>query len=186
MNQAELTETIGACRKGDTRAFRAVVLEYQEMVFSLSLKMLCNEDEAKDAVQETFLRVWKKLDDYSPDKGKFSTWIYAIASRICLDRMKQRRHWLPLQDEMQPLRQFIDGGEERRLDSKEWVAVVEALVGRLGEKQRLVFTLSMLEGLDNEEIGQITELSAEKIKGNLYVARQKIKEQLKRLGYGTE
>ncbi len=186
MNQAELTETIGACRKGDTRAFRAVVLEYQEMVFSLSLKMLCNEDEAKDAVQETFLRVWKKLDDYSPDKGKFSTWIYAIASRICLDRMKHRRRWVALPEEELRFRPLFDNGAERRLEAREWLDLVKVLASKLGRKQQTVFTLSALEGLSHEEIAQITGLSAEKIKGNLYAARQKMKEQLKPLGYGTE
>ena len=49
MNQVELAQIIGACRKGDTKAFRTLVREYQEMVFSVSLKMLCDEDEAKDA-----------------------------------------------------------------------------------------------------------------------------------------
>ncbi|MDD6000586.1 MAG: sigma factor [Bacteroidales bacterium] len=46
------------CREGDKDAFRQVVMQYQRMVFSLALKMLCNEEEAKDTVQDTFVRVW--------------------------------------------------------------------------------------------------------------------------------
>ena len=47
------------CRAGDKEAFRQVVRQYQRMVFSLALKMLCNEEEAKDTVQDTFVRVWR-------------------------------------------------------------------------------------------------------------------------------
>lgn len=186
MNQAELTEIIESCRKGNARAFRILVLEYQERVFSVSLKMLCDEDEAKDAVQETFLRIWRRIGDYAPEKGNFSTWIYAIATRICLDRMKHRRRWVALPEEELRFRPLFDNGAERRLEAREWLGLVKVLASKLGRKQQTVFTLSALEGLSHEEIAQITGLSAEKIKGNLYAARQKIKEQLKLLGYGTE
>lgn len=60
------------CRKGDKKAFRAVVEQYEGMVFSLALKLLCDEDEAMDAAQETFIRVWlnmmtiRKSARYSP------------------------------------------------------------------------------------------------------------------------
>lgn len=47
------------CREGDKEAFRQVVRQYQRMVFSLALKMLCDEEEAKDTVQDTFVRVWR-------------------------------------------------------------------------------------------------------------------------------
>lgn len=186
MNQVELAQIIGACRKGDTKAFRTLVREYQEMVFSVSLKMLCDEDEAKDAVQETLLRVWRSIGNYSSEKAKFATWIYAIATRVCLDRMKHRRRRVAFPEEERLLRQLIDNDEERHLENREWASVVRVLSSHLGRKQQIVFTLSMLEGLDNEEIGRITGLTAEKIKSNLYVARQKIKKQLKLLGYGKE
>ena len=69
------------CQNGDREAFRSVVQTYQRMVFSLALKMLADEDEAKDVVQETFIRVWQKIGDYDV-RRPFATWLYTIASRL--------------------------------------------------------------------------------------------------------
>lgn len=74
------------CRNGDKTAFRWVVQTYQRMLFSLALKMLADEEEAKDVVQESFIRVWQNISDYDPQRS-FSTWLYTIASRLCLDRL---------------------------------------------------------------------------------------------------
>ena len=78
---------------------------------------------------------------------------------------------------------FNDNNPQRRLENKEWVQIVRLLAGRLSVKQRLVFTLCQLEGLETAEVERITGMSADKIKKNLYVARQTIREQLKKMGY---
>ena len=57
------------CREGDKEAFRQVVRQYQRMVFSLALKMLCDEEEAKDTVQDTFVRVWQNIGEYDTAKS---------------------------------------------------------------------------------------------------------------------
>ena len=77
------------CQQGDKQAFRWVVQTHQQMVFSLALKMLCDEEEAKDAVQETFIRVWQGIRDFDPQRT-FTTWLYTIASHLCLDRLKRK------------------------------------------------------------------------------------------------
>ena len=58
------SEILKRCQRGDKAAFRWVVQSYQRLVFSLALKMLCDEEEAKDIVQETFIRVWQNLESY--------------------------------------------------------------------------------------------------------------------------
>lgn len=57
------------CREGDKVAFRQVVRQYQRMVFSLALKMLCDEEEAKDTVQDTFVRFWQNIGEYDTAKS---------------------------------------------------------------------------------------------------------------------
>ena len=66
MAQTE-SEIISRCQCGDKAAFRWVVERYQRMLFSLALKMLANEEEAKDVVQETFIRIWKGIRNYDPE-----------------------------------------------------------------------------------------------------------------------
>ena len=176
-------DIISRCQQGDKDAFRWVVNTYQQMVFSLALKMLCDEEEAKDMVQETFIRVWQSIRNYDVQQT-FSTWVYTIASRLCLDRLKRLRRITALPDDEQVLRRFAsDGDDLLALENKEWVSIVRTLAEGLSSKQRLVFTLCQLEGLPSNEVEQITGLDAKQVKSNLYVARQTIRKRLTDLGY---
>ena len=176
-------DIISRCQQGDKEAFRWVVQTYQRMVFSLTLKMLCDEEEAKDMVQETFIRVWQSIRSYDPQKT-FSTWIYTIASRLCIDRLKRANRIVAQPEDQLTLRHFAsENDSQQSLENKEWVSIVRTIADGLSDKQRLVFTLCQLEGLPSAEVEQITGLDAKQVKSNLYVARQTIRKQLKKLGY---
>jgi RNA polymerase sigma-70 factor (ECF subfamily) len=183
MTQAE-SDIIIRCQGGDKDAFRWVVNTYQQMVFSLALKMLCDEDEAKDIVQETFIRVWLSMRDYDTQRT-FTTWLYTIASRLCLDRLKRKTHIVVLSGDERVLRRIAgDTDHQRTLENSEWVSIVRLMAAQLSPKQKLVFTLSHLEGLSSEEVEHITGMDARQVKSNLYEAKQKIRKRLKELGYG--
>ena len=176
-------QILSKCKEGDKTSFRWVVQAYQRRMFSLALKMLADEEEAKDVVQETFIRVWQRLGDYDTQRS-FTTWLYVIASRLCLDALRNMKRTSPMPADEQVLRHFAsDSATQRQLENREWVSIVRALADGLSPKQRLVFTLSQLEGLPSQEVEQVTGLSASQVKSNLYVARQTIRERLKRLGY---
>ncbi len=176
-------EIITRCQSGDKEAFRIVVKHYQRMVFSLSLKMLEDEEDAKDVTQETFLKVWLKLKEYD-FQHPLSTWIYTIASHLCLDRMKKCKRIQPLPEDESFFRAHLtESNAHNQLENKQWVSIVRNLADGLSDKQKLVFTLSHLEGLSSEEIESITNMDATQIKSNLYFARKNIRERLKRLGY---
>ena len=171
------------CQQGDKEAFRWVVQTHQQLIFSLALKMLCDEEEAKDMVQETFIRVWQNIRSYDL-RTTFSTWVYTIASRLCIDRLKRARRIVALPDDELALRRFAsDGDNQLALENKEWVSIVRTIAGELSDKQRLVFTLCQLEGLSSAEVEQITGLDARQVKSNLYIARQTIRKRLTDLGY---
>lgn len=168
------------CRDGDKGAFRWVVQTYQRMLFSLALKMLADEEDAKDVVQEAFIRAWQNITDYDPRRS-FSTWLYTIASRLCLDRLRRQK---PQPQDEQVLARFASETDtERTLENSEWMSIVRMLAAELSEKQRLVFTLCQLEGLSSAEVEEITEMDARQVKSNLYVARQAIRKRLIDLGY---
>jgi RNA polymerase sigma-70 factor (ECF subfamily) len=152
------------------------------MVFSVALKMLADEEEAKDIVQETFLRVWLNISKFDARRS-FTTWLYAIASRLCLDHLKSRTHVVAMPEDESVLRRYASADGQLELENREWVAIVRLLAEGLSPKQRLVFTLSQLEGLSSEEVEETTGLTAKQVKSNLYVARQTIREHLKNMGY---
>lgn len=182
MTQTE-RDIIIRCQQGDKQAFRWVVQTYQQMIFSLALKMLCDEEEAKDMVQETFLRVWQNIRDFDL-KRTFTTWLYTIASRLCLDWLKRKSRIVPLPEDELVLRNYVaDNDSQRTLENSEWISIVRLMADELSAKQKLVFTLCQLEGLLSSEVEQITGLDARQVKSNLFVARQTIRKRLTELGY---
>ena len=179
-------DIVERCKAGDRSAFRYVVQNCQGMVYSLSLKMLADVEEAKDVVQDTFIKVWQNLDSYD-EHYAFNTWVYTIASRLCLDRLRRVRPIGPVDADERVFETVADDTDpERQLESSEWVSVIKVLADELSGKQRLVFTLSQLEGLETEQIKEITGLDADQIKSNLYAAKKNIRERLIKMGYGKD
>ena len=185
MQQIE-ADIISRCKAGDKTAFRTVVQNCQGMVYSLSLKMLADIEEAKDVVQDTFIKVWQNIASYD-DRYGFNTWVYTIASRLCLDRLRKVRPIGPADVDERVFEQVADDSDpERQLESSEWVSVIKVMADELSGKQKLVFTLSQLEGLETDQIIEITGLDADQIKSNLYAAKKNIRERLIKMGYGKD
>ena len=82
MEQNEIQVLVEKSRRQDASAFALLVAEYQAFVFRLAFRLLCDEEEARDMVQETFLRVWLSLDKYRPE-FRFSTWLVISVMIVC-------------------------------------------------------------------------------------------------------
>ena len=177
MNEKEIQVFIDKSKEQDTTAFAVLVAEYQPLVFRLAFRLLCNEEEARDMVQETFVKVWLNLDKYNREY-RFSTWIYKIAGNICYDRLRSLQH-SPLgsmqEDSLTNISQSSEENIEQSLINKELIELILRYTQELTPKQKLVFTLREIEGLEVSEVETITGMSAEKIKSNLYQARKQIR-----------
>jgi RNA polymerase sigma-70 factor (ECF subfamily) len=182
MQQSTVVELVMLSRQSDAKAFRKLVEAHQYMVYSLAFRMLCNEDDAMDVVQETFIKVWKHLNAYKTEM-KFTTWLYSIASNVCLDQLKSaRRKPINPIDTQNIVENIIsDENNEQKLINSELAIIINGFTAQLSPKQKLVFTLRDLEGLEIKEIIEITGLEPEKIKSNLYLARQFIRKNLESL-----
>jgi RNA polymerase sigma-70 factor (ECF subfamily) len=182
MHQSTVIELVISSRQNDARAFRKLVEAHQSMVYTMAFRLLCNEEDAKDVVQETFIKVWKHLGSFNTEL-KFATWLYSIAAHQCYDILKKAKHNFNLRIEDQnTIREFISNENiEKKVINAELSHIISTLTGELTPKQKLVFTLSDLEGLEVEEIRSITGLSAAKIKSNLYLARQYIRKKVETL-----
>lgn len=179
MDNNTIQYLISCSQEGDNLAFSSLIRHFQPKIFSLTFRMLCDEDEAKDTTQDTFIKAWLHLSKYD-SKFHFSTWLYKIASNLCLDKLKsfEKTHSYPLID----IKEYtIENNQniETDLINKEIAHNIIQLTNQLSAKQKLLFTLRYLEDLDISEIVKITGLSATKIKSNLYLARKTIIDKLK-------
>jgi len=180
MQNVQITELVGKSKKNDLVAFRDLINHFQPKIFAFTFRLLCNEEDANDTVQEVFVKVWKNLEKFNP-KFSFNTWLYTIATNCCADflRSAKKKQFLPLQEEHS--RQFSINETDSRLNNKEIAGIITQITQNLSPKQRLVFTLKELEGLEVAEISAITHLSHEKIKSNLYLAKKFIRKEFNKI-----
>lgn len=179
MDINEIKNWVRQSKNGNKEAFSALIRFYQPKIFSLVFRILCNEDEARDIMQDTFLKAWLQLNKYSPE-FQFSTWLSRIAINLSYDKLKcfQKKHTVKITEtDLQVLSDPFD--LEEQIDNRQLAETIKNFTEELSPKQRILFTLRYLEGMDMDEIKQITGLSAAKIKSNLYLARQTIHNQLK-------
>ncbi|MDL2222988.1 sigma-70 family RNA polymerase sigma factor [Bacteroidales bacterium OttesenSCG-928-M11] len=181
IDKSSLNKLITASRQKDEKAFRLIVEEFQSLVYSISFRLLCNEDEAKDITQETFIRVWINLNKYN-SKQKFSTWLYTIATNLCLDKLKRQKYFQKndMSETILTTIAIKDDTEEKILN-QELLDLISSFTQELTPKQKIVFTLRYLEELEIEEIKQITGMSSEKIKSNLFLAKKNIQNKIEKI-----
>jgi len=174
-------EFVGRGLGGDLPAFRTLVDTFQKYAYALAFRILGEEEESKDAVQEAFIRVWQHRGKYDP-KVRFTTWLYTIVTRLCYDKLRgmRRRNTVPFGDgEASHCGDASSGDDAERLYSnKEIAALVNRLSRQLPPKQRVVFVLRDLQGLSVREVAGILRISESSVKANLVYARKFLRSKL--------
>lgn len=89
---------ISALKKGDKRALYSLYDMYSGSIYGVILRIVTNEDEAKDVLQETFISIWKKIHMYDESKGRFYTWAYRIAKNLSLNRIRNKKRFIQIED----------------------------------------------------------------------------------------
>ena len=166
-------------RAGETAAFEELVITYQHRVFGVAVRMLGNAAEAQEVAQEAFLRAHRALADFRGD-AKLSTWLYAITSRLCLNRLAKGERRLRRQGEETLLR--LAGGErpDIAVERGELEAALQRAIADLPEERRILVVLRDLEGLSYEEIAEVLDLELGTVRSRLHRARADLKDKLER------
>lgn len=167
-------------RAGDGPAFETLVMSYQHRVFGVALRMLGSRAEAEEIAQETFLRAHRALGEFRGE-ARLGTWLYAIASRLCLNRLASapRRH--EQSDEAAVLRHAAESADAGAvLEQRELAAALHDAIAALPEERRIVVVLRDLEGLDYEEIAEVLGLPLNTVRTRLHRARLDLKAKLER------
>ena len=167
-------------RQGDPRAFEELVIAYQHRVFGVALRMLGSRAEAEEAAQEVFLRAHRAIADFRGD-AKLSTWLYAIASRLCMNRLASGERRL-LREGEETLARIPSGhaSPADELERSERDAALHRAIAELSDERRMVVVLRDLEGLSYEEIASALDLELGTVRSRLHRARMDLKEKLER------
>lgn len=170
------------CRGGNFNNFRKLVELSSPMAYSVAFRMLGDEDQAKDIVQETMVVIWQKIERIKSPEG-YHKWLYRIVMNKCYDEMRKRKRNPEFIADDQAWEQIANRMAEepsRSLENRETAQIIGILTDKLSPKQKAVFILSDLEGMPNDEISEITGISKSAIKANLYHARKSISEKVEK------
>ena len=173
---------------GDGEAFGALVRRYEARTYRL-VRRIVGDDEAEDALQETFLSAWRALPRFA-GASSFSTWLYRIATNAALMRVRKRRpDVVPLDapvagdDDGHTIpRELVDWGPtpEQTLSDVELRAALDEAIAALPAEQRAAFLLRDVEELGNAEAATALELSVPAFKARVHRARLFLRDRLDR------
>ena len=179
---------IKAAREGDKAAFGRLVEAYQDPIYNLAYRMLGNAPEAEDAAQEAFIRAYRYLNSYDPERP-FSTWLFSITSHYCIDRLRRRRiDWLPLKEEIaEPVRlASASPNPEAVVTERDREAWIQTLMNTLSPLDRAAITLHYWYDYPYKEIAETLDLTESAVKSRLYRARRALAEQMEGEAYALQ
>lgn len=180
--------TIRAAQSGNAEAFERLVRSYDQQVLRLAMNLLRDPEDARDVYQETFLRVFRNLGSFRFDCN-FSTWLYRIATNLCLDLLRKRRIRRTEPAVVETEEGVLDrletapegraaGDPQRSALNRELRATIEQALEQLTPRERLVFELRHYQGMRLREIGETLGSSEEAAKNCLFRATQKMRQAL--------
>jgi RNA polymerase sigma-70 factor (ECF subfamily) len=183
LNEKDL---INRLRQKDEESFRWLVEHYRNRVFSSILNIVQNKVDAEDAAQEVFIQIYESISEFK-EESSLSTWIYKIAVRKAIDKLRRRKT-------RQRLNQFFPGllhdeGKETHsefhhpgiaLENKEKASALFKAISSLPEKQRLAFTLIKVHGMSYDEAGLILQQSIKAMESLISRAKVNLQKRLEK------
>ena len=177
---------VHACKSGNAAAFEELVKRYDTKLFRIAQHITHNREDAQDAVQEAFLKVFRKLTQFQ-ENSKFSTWLTRITVNESLMKLRKQRH----NKEFSIDNNFESEDHSLTSELADWARNPEELYrgfelrnilrSELQELQpglRVVFVLRDIEGLSTEETAEVLESTPVAVKARLWRARLKLRERL--------
>lgn len=174
--------------KGDQNAFTDIVNLYQHKLYQICYRMLSNNHEAEDIAQEAFVRAYINLHSFDQNR-KFSTWLYRIATNLCIDRIRKKKPDYFLDAEIAGT-EGLDMYSQLSSDDKLPDDVVEQMelqdriqyeISKLPDKYRSVIVLKYIEELSLQEISDILDMPLGTVKTRIHRGREALRKQLNNL-----
>lgn len=177
MTDADLLQRL---KSGDKLAFNKLVTLYKIKVISTCYKFLLSQEDAEDVSQDVFIEVFQSIKSFRGD-SKISTWIYRIAVTKSLDELKKRNRKKRISSlgkilHLDDIANWISGGKmpDADLETSDKMATISKVLNQLPENQRVAFTLSKIDGFENQEIADIMKTTTVAVESLIYRAKKKV------------
>jgi RNA polymerase sigma-70 factor (ECF subfamily) len=177
-------QTVRAAQRGDEDAARTLIDRLHRPILATAYRFLGPRyrEEIEDIGQEIFLKIFRSLDRFDPDRGvKFTTWVYAFVRNHCFDVQKKKRLPATSLTGVEDEQIEVDAEAptpEAEAEQTELGARIEAAVATLADDQRMAFILREYEGLDYAQIAEVMDVSEGTIKSRLHRAKQSLRRRL--------
>jgi RNA polymerase sigma-70 factor (ECF subfamily) len=173
-------EALARVAAGDVDAFAEVVEAHQERLLRLCERLLGDAEEARDTAQEVFLKAYRKAADFRP-QGQVYTWLYRIATNLCLNKLRRRRlvrfvSWEPREEGEAPA---FDPPDHRpdpgaALAARERWRQTRKVIAQLPPNQRAVLVLARFEGLSYRQIAEVLGITEGAVESRLFRAMRRV------------
>jgi RNA polymerase sigma-70 factor (ECF subfamily) len=176
----DLDRLVEAARRGERPAFDELVRRTFVETYTLALRLTADEEDARDVVQEAYLRAWKGLPKFRGD-ARFTTWMYRITANAAYSAVKRRRrHRAEALDAMleEPIELHLDAQPEGAAESALLLERLSASLDQLPPKLRVLVVLKDVYGMSHEEIAEELGISVSAAKVRLHRGRKRLRDLL--------
>ena len=174
-DQDEVHELVAAVCAGDRQAFLALYDAFSSRVYGLAMYMLREHAAAEDVTQETFLKLWTRADTFQPGRGRFVTWLLAIARRTALDRVRKESRRPRTTDLDSDLAQASQIPEPTSLSSDSRWRTVPLALDALPAEQAQVIRLAFYFGLSQSQIAEMMDIPLGTVKTRIRLGMDKLR-----------
>lgn len=172
--------------KGSIDAYEELLERYEAKIYNMAMRFTRNQEDAEEVLQDVFTTLYQKLAGFE-GKSAFSSWLYRIIVNAAFMKLRKRRqnHTVAVDDLAPAMKQYcveMETTAGTRSDllsiNKEMRDTVEAAINKLPEQYRAVFVLRDVDGLSNQEVGEILDLSIPAVKSRLHRSRLMLRKRL--------
>ena len=175
-------------KKGSLEAFEEIVSRYESKAYNLAMRFTRNQEDAEEVVQDVFTTVFRKIDGFQ-GKSAFSSWLYRIIVNAAFMKLRKRKqsNTISLEDLSPMVRQqclerenLAHARSDAAAFQRELREILQSAIDRLPEQYRVVFILRDVDGLSNQEVSEILDLSIPAVKSRLHRSRLMLRKKLQR------
>jgi len=173
----EIQHLVQGCIQQDENCQRALVHQFSGMLYSICLRYIGDAHKAKDTLQDSFIRIFKAIHQYNPERGSLQGWMRKITVNVALKQLKKEK----LRKEGPMTENLTDFHRAPKVAEKLDTDDLMKLVMTLPEGYRQIFNLSVIEGYNHREIGKMVGIEEATSRSQLSRAKQLLRQKISKL-----